>query len=105
MRGLAVAEDDERIYRKGLKIDWKDQAAVHAYRRAWWRERAGKIAKTRRRLKEAWVSEHKLAHDRIRAMREFARKEAERRGVSAIVVYREWSCLTPRERMRDEGEL
>ena len=102
MLGANLGEDD-RIYRKGLKIEWGDKEKVSAYRRAWWRERRGKIAQTRKRLKEAWVNEHQLAHDRIRAMREFARQEAARRGVDAIIVYREWNCLTPREKMREEG--
>lgn len=91
------------LYRKGLKIEWSDPEAVKAYRRAWWRERRDKVAKTRRELRLKWAEFHGLPSDRVRAIRECARQEAARRGVDPLVVYKEWQCLTPAEHRKLNG--
>ena len=91
------------LYRKGLNIQWTDPEAVKAYRRAWWRERRDKVAKTRRKLRQKWAELHGLPSDRVRAMRECARQEAARRGVDPLVVYQEWGCMTPAEKNRNGG--
>jgi hypothetical protein len=96
----ASMDDGERrrpFYRKGIKIAWHDPEAVKAYRREWWRSRRALVSATRRKLRQKWAEMHGLPSDRLRAMREFAREEAIRRGVEPAVVYREWGCMTPAE--------
>jgi hypothetical protein len=93
-----VMGDGERPYRK-LGVDWGNPTEVREYRREWHRLRYPKVKESRKALRRKWSQANGLLpSDRVRAMREFARTEAKRRGVAPLVVYQEWDCLTPRER-------